>query len=208
MNETDAYADRTIAAYRMHARRAIANWRRIRKPSRFLREFAQVLPSGGRLLDYGCGIGTDLAWLAQQGFPMEGVEGTLEFVQESRRRCPSARILHARFESIPLPAARYDGIWCNAALIHVPPEEFRRQIEKIRRALKSGGWLGLTLAWGRRKGFLKGDWIPGRYLAGYRKGEVEREFLAGWKVHALRVLSGSGRQGRWIQLLARKNLVD
>ncbi len=196
------YAERTIAAYRMHAPEAARSWSRARTPSRFLRRFAALLPPGGRVLDYGCGIGADLAWLRRQGFRAEGVDGTLEFVQEARRRSPGAKVLHARFEMVPLGRREYDGIWCSAALIHVPPEALAGQMEKLRLALRPGGRLALTLAWGRRKGFLRGDWIPGRYVAGFTKQEALKR-LGGWVVQSVSVVSGESRRGRWIQIFAQ-----
>ena len=197
------YADRTIAAYRMRADEAAESWRMIRVPSRFLNRFARELPKRGRVLDYGCGIGKELAWLRGRGFRAEGVEGTLEFAREARRRCPGVRIRHARFERYPPPLNVYDGIWCNAALIHVPPEEFARQLRKIRAALKPGGFLGLTLIWGRHKGFLHRDWIPGRYFACYWKPEALSFLQEGWQVLSCRIVTGDGRKGRWIQVLCR-----
>ena len=196
-----AYAERTIAAYRSHARKAIQNWRRTRKPSRFLRRFGQLLKPGNRVLDYGCGIGSDLAWLRKQGFQVEGLDGVLEFVLKARRCCPGVPITHGRFETVPLPAGVYDGIWCNAALIHVPPEVLQDQLRKLSRALKPSGILGMTLAWGRAKGFTSRDWIRGRYIACYSKDEVPLLFRE-WSVHSLKVVSRDGRQGRWIQVLA------
>lgn len=198
------YAERTIAAYRVHAREAVESWARARTPSRLLRRFAGLLPPAGRVLDYGCGIGADMAWLIRQEFRTEGVDGTLEFVREARRRCPGAEIRHARFEAVRLQAEAYDGIWCSAALIHVPPEELAGQLERLRRALKPGGWLALTLAWGRAKGFIRRDWIPGRYVAGYAKGEALKTLgLGGWGVHSADVVTGESRRGRWIQILAQ-----
>ena len=197
------YDHPTLAAYQRHAEAAIAEWRRIHSPSQFLRRFAGTLRRGARVLDYGCGIGTDLAWLRRTGFQIEGLDGTPIFIREARRRCPGVPIWLARFEQARLSPARYDGIWCQAALIHVTPEELRRQLGKLRVALKPGGWLGLTLAWGRAKGLTDHDWIPGRYVAGYSKAEaaafVEQE---SWDIHHLAVVSHDGRQGRWIHLLA------
>ena len=207
MSETKGYADRTIAAYRVHAGKASRNWARSgRRPSLFLRRFASELAAahqrrGASILDYGCGTGVEAAWLRSRGFHVEGVDGTLEFVLEARRRCPGARIQHARFEGVPLPQQAYDAVWCNAALIHVPPEELRRQLEKLKQSVKSGGLLGLTLAWGRAKRFFPKDWIPGRYLAAYSKREAEA-LLRGWKLKSAAVASGDGRSGRWIQILA------
>jgi len=195
------YADATLAAYRRHAGRAIGNWGRLKRPSRFLRQFAGRLRPGARVLDYGCGVGTDLAWLRARGFRVEGLDGTEAFVEAAKRRNPGVAVRCQRFEHLQLPERAFDGIWCNAALIHVPPSELARQIAGLRRSLIAGGWLGLSLAWGRVKTYTANDWIPGRYIAGYSKAEAAG-FFDGWRIEELRVVSHDGRQGRWIQLLA------
>ena len=201
MSNVSVYDDPTLAAYRRHAEIAIANWRRFRRPSTWLRRFVQSLPRGARVLDYGCGIGTDLAWMRRQGLRVEGLDGTPAFVREARRRCPGVRITCARFATAPLRPAHYDGIWCNASLIHLPPERLPGQIRRLRAALKPGGLLGVTLAWGGAKGLTRHDWIAGRYLAAYVKAEA-LAFFRDWTVQACRVVAHDGRQGRWIQLLA------
>ncbi len=195
------YADRTVTAYRRHAAAAIANWSRYSRPSEFLRRFARRLPPSGRVLDYGCGIGTDLAWLSAQGFQVDGIDGTPEFVAEARRRVPGATLQLARFESVELPQGDYAAVWCRAALLHVPPDELARQLAKLRRALAPGGWLGLTLSWGRTQAYTRQDWIPGRYVGSYAKAAAAG-FLRAWRVEELRVVNFDGRQGRWIQALA------
>jgi 2-polyprenyl-3-methyl-5-hydroxy-6-metoxy-1,4-benzoquinol methylase len=159
------------------------------------------LPDAAQVLDYGCGIGVELRWMQRQGLRVEGVDGTAAFVAQARRRCPGARIRCARFETIQLPRGRYDGVWCNAALIHVPPDELQRQLQKLRAALKPSGRLALTLAWGRATRRSSRDWIPGRYLASYTMSEVAA-MLHGWRLLDLRAVSNDGRAGRWLQLLA------
>jgi SAM-dependent methyltransferase len=195
------YADRTIAAYRWKASQAIANWGKVRKPSKFLQRFLESVPADGIILDYGCGIGTDMVRMQQQGVRVEGIDGTGEFVEEAQRRCPGVGIRCERFETVRLPLGRYDGIWCNAALLHVPPKELVDQLEKLRSALKASGILGITLAWGSRRGFTQRDWIPGRYVAGYTRQQAAH-FFQGWRVEGLKVVSQDGRKGRWIQVLA------
>ena len=197
------YDHPTLAAYRRHAGEAIESWRRAARPSQFLRRFVQSLPARARVLDYGCGIGTDLAWLRRRGFRVEGLDGTPAFLRQARRRCPGVLVREARFETVHRLPGSYDGIWCQAALIHVTPDVLRRQLAVLREALSPSGLLGLSLAWGRRKGLARRDWIPGRYVAGYTKPEAMSFFRQGWVVHECRVVSHDGRQGRWIQLLAR-----
>ncbi|MCM8794925.1 MAG: class I SAM-dependent methyltransferase [Candidatus Omnitrophica bacterium] len=201
MVEYKAYAEKTIAAYRWKAGEAIENWSKFKRPSRFLKRFAACLPTRGSILDYGCGIGGDMAWLISQGFRAEGIDGVLEFVEEARKRCPGARVAHARFERIDLPAAAYHGIWANASLIHVPADELERQLKKLKKALKPDGVLGMTLAWGSVKGFLEDDWIPGRFVTGYSK-EKAAWFLRGWDLRSVEVKANSVRKGRWIEILA------
>lgn len=191
----------TLAAYRLYAAKTIASWERQRRPSRLLQAFARLLPAGGRVLDYGCGIGTDLAWLSRRGFRVEGIDGTPDFVREARRRCPQAQVAQARFEDAALPPAAYDGIWCQAALMHVPPEVLVHELRKLRAALRPDGLLGLTLAWGRAKRILTRDWIPGRYVAAYAKAEAAALF-AEWRLRRLGVATHDGRQGRWVHILA------
>ena len=195
------YAEATVAAYELYAAKAIASWERLRVPSRWLTAFAALLPAGGRVLDYGCGIGTEMRWLLARGFRVDGVDGSRAFVREARRRCPGERVVQGLFDAVPLAAGAYDGVWCQAALMHVPPERLPEQLEKLRRALRPQGWLGLTLAWGRRRGVLDQDWIPGRYWAGYSKRDVQA-MLGNWRVRELRVMQNDGRVGRWVKVLA------
>ncbi|MBI4227911.1 MAG: class I SAM-dependent methyltransferase [Candidatus Omnitrophica bacterium] len=202
MSRLRVYDHPTLAAYARHADAAIADWRAIRHPSKFLRRFAAALPPRARVLDYGCGIGLELAWLRRQGCLVEGVDGTPAFLREARRRNPGVRLACARFETWPMPAGRYDGIWCQAALIHVPPDELRRQLMKLRQGLRPGGRVGATLAWGRWRGFTQHDWIPGRYLAAYSRAEAAAFFNDGWTIQHLAVTSHDGRHGRWTELLA------
>lgn len=198
-----AYAKATVAAYRQHARQAIANWSRY-QPSAWLRQFVLRLPPSGRVLDYGCGIGMDAAWMRRHGLQVEGIDGTPAFVQEARRRCPGAPITCALFERVQLPPETYDGVWCQAALIHVPPEVLALQLRKLQEALKPAGCLALSLAWGRRKAIVMDDWIPGRYIASYSKTEAQRFFRQGWTLRACQVTGAGSRQGRWIHLLAER----
>lgn len=201
------WSDVNLAAYRYYAPRAIEHWAgRRKKPSKFLKRFAHGLPKGGALFDYGCGIGTDLAWLQAKGFRVAGMDGTADFVAEARRRNPGVRIAHSRFEIFRLPDARYDGIWSNATLMHLTPAVFRQHLRKLERALKPGGVLGVVLPWGRKKGIARSDWIPGRYMACYTNPEAAR-FFKGWSMKFLKTIVNDDRNGRWIQILAQKKNV-
>ena len=204
MSDSTSWSNRTLTAYALHAPAAIASWSRAARPSPWLRKFASLCPDRGLVLDYGCGIGTDLLWLKAQGFEVAGMDGTPAFLKRAARRCPKANLHEVRFESVQLPDSSYDGIWCRASLLHVPPEELGRHLWMFRTALRPGGILGLTLAWGRGASFTDdSDWIPGRYVVAYQKAQVLAWFSrGGWELHGATVVSHDGRDGRWVQILA------
>ena len=67
------------------------------------------------------------------------------------------------------------------------------------------GLLGATVAHGRRAGFLRGGWIPGRYFARWMKAELGRAARrAGWDVLRLETVDHRERKGRWLTLIARR----
>src|SRR4029077_1257321 len=45
------------------------------------------------------------------------------------------------FLALDLPAARFDGVFANASLFHVPPQELPRVLGELRATLKSRGVL-------------------------------------------------------------------
>lgn len=60
-------------------------------PSSLGPRIASSVPTGGRVLDIGCGTGRDLAQLARQGFDPFGVDGTPEFVELAQQYHPELR---------------------------------------------------------------------------------------------------------------------
>jgi SAM-dependent methyltransferase len=44
------------------------------QPSRWLQRWCHLLPAGARILDFACGSGRNLRWLAAQGFALTGVD--------------------------------------------------------------------------------------------------------------------------------------
>ncbi len=63
----------------------------------FRREVHRILrhhlPAGGAVLDAGCGIGTDAAWLAAQGFAVTAIDASAGMVARARQRGVDARQL-------------------------------------------------------------------------------------------------------------------
>ena len=92
------------------------------------------------LLDFGCGPGRDLKTFRELGHRATGVEGSARLAAMARAHS-GCEVLHQNFLQLDLPCSRFDGVFANAALFHVPGQELPRVLVELRAALKPGGVL-------------------------------------------------------------------
>jgi SAM-dependent methyltransferase len=90
------------------------------------------------LLDIGCGPGRDLAYFKSQGHAPVGVDGSEAFVAMARE-ATGCEVLHQDFLRLSLPASRFDGVFANASLFHVPTQELPRVLSELFDCLRPGG---------------------------------------------------------------------
>lgn len=97
-------------------------------------------PGPFTILDFGCGPGRDLVHFRSLGHEAVGLDGAERFVEMARRHS-GCEVLHQDFLRLSLPAARFDGVFANASLFHVPGTELPRVLRELREALKPRGVL-------------------------------------------------------------------
>jgi trans-aconitate methyltransferase len=76
------------------------------------------------ILDLGCGPGRDLIYLRSRGHEAVGLDGSREFVAMAQAHS-GCEVLHQDLLSMRLPEGRFDGIFANASLFHVPRQDCR-----------------------------------------------------------------------------------
>jgi len=108
------------------------------------------------ILDFGCGPGRDLAWFRALGHEAIGLDGSSRFV-EMARAATGCEVLHQSFLDLSLPPERFDGIFANASLFHVPTQELPRVLAQLRDALVPGGVLFCSNPRGRDEEGWRGE---------------------------------------------------
>ncbi len=123
------------------------------------------------ILDFGCGPGRDLRAFKELRHEAVGLEGSARFAAMARDYS-GCEVLEQDFLKLDLPPARFDGVFANAALFHVPSLELPRVLAELRAALKPGGVLFSS----NPRGANEEGWNRGRYGA-YHDLETWRAYV-------------------------------
>ena len=124
------------------------------------------------ILDLGCGPGRDLKTLAELGHTAIGIEG-LERFAAMARDYSGCEVWQQDFLKLDLPPGRFDGVFANAALFHVPSQELPRVLRELRATLKPRGVLFSSNPHGNDDE----GWNRGRYGA-YHRIETWRRYVS------------------------------
>jgi SAM-dependent methyltransferase len=124
------------------------------------------------ILDFGCGPGRDLKTFAALGHIAIGLEGAAPFAAMARAHS-GCEVWQQDFLKLDLPNDRFDGIFANASLFHVPRQELPRVLRELRASLKPGGVLFSSIPHGTNQE----GWNGERYAA-YHDLEAWRGYLS------------------------------
>jgi SAM-dependent methyltransferase len=128
---------------------------------------------GARLLEVGCGMGTDLLQFARGGAICTGVDLTPRSIEITRHRFASynenGSFLVADGERLPFADESFDVVYSNGVLHHTP--DTAGAIQELHRVLRPGGTAKVMLYyhhsfnyWGEiifRRGLLGGELLRG-----------------------------------------------
>jgi SAM-dependent methyltransferase len=112
------------------------------------------------ILDFGCGPGRDLSAFQALGHEPIGLEGSPPLAAMARAHS-GCEVWEQDFLALHLPPARFDGIFANASLFHVPGRELPRVLAELRAALRPQGVLFAS----NPRGDNEEGWNRGRYGA-------------------------------------------
>jgi SAM-dependent methyltransferase len=159
LQDLKAIADRTIDHYQQRAADFWEGTRDhdVRQNIESLLKYIEVKPPF-TILDLGCGPGRDLKTFSDLGHVAVGLDGTSDFVDMARAHS-GCEVWQQDFCKLKLPDNRFDGIFANASLFHVPSQELPRVLRELNATLKPGGVLFSS----NPRGNNEEGWNNGRY---------------------------------------------
>lgn len=154
---------------------------------------------GDRVLDVGCGPGSDATVFADRGYDVVGADVTQAFLQTARDDVEGV-FCRADMRSLPFAADSFDGVWSSAALHHVPKADARDALAEFERVLRADGALFCSVKRGEGARFEPdpdhGDGDD-RFFAYYANEEFEAMLDDAGLVGEVQA------EGRWVKTLAR-----
>jgi SAM-dependent methyltransferase len=130
-------------------------------------------PAPYAILDLGCGPGRDLASFSAMGHAAVGVDGSASFCAMARQHS-GCEVWHQDFVRLELPPRRFDGVFANASLFHLPSAALPQVLEKLWATLKPGGALFSS----NPRGQNQEGWNGPRYGSYYDYASWERFMTA------------------------------
>lgn len=105
-----------------------------------VRQWARHLPTGGNVLDLGCGSGFPISLvLADEGLTVFGVDASPTLVSMFRRRLGGAHAACATVQDSDFFGQTFDGVVAIGLMFLLVEADQRKLIDKVGKALRSGG---------------------------------------------------------------------
>ena len=136
------------------------------------RHFLAAVGGGGVVLDLGCGHARDMMWLEARGLRLVGSDLSRGMLSEATHRVDGPLVQM----DMRLPAFRdsaFQGVWCNAAILHLPKSDVLPTLKEIRRSLQPGGTLFISIQVGTGETWERGAYEQpvSRFFARYQPEE-------------------------------------
>ena len=122
--------------------------------SAFQRAFTSHLPSGGRILDFGCGSGRDSKAFLNAGYQVTALDGSEELCRIASEFIGQP-VLCSTFQDY-VPDGEFDGIWACASLLHLPSEDLVAVMSRLAGSLRLGGCFYVSFKYGDFRGMRNG----------------------------------------------------
>ena len=131
-------------------------------------EIYRTLLPVGSVLDIGVGKGKEARVLIEMGYNYTGVEPANGLHTYLQKEFPAQTFIKNNVYNWNIPSATFDGFWCSAMLLHIPPNNIDFVLQQIKKVMKEGAIGFISLAAGQGEYF---DQETGRYFYLYNQDD-------------------------------------
>jgi ubiquinone/menaquinone biosynthesis C-methylase UbiE len=111
---------------------------------RFVADLLEGCPPGGTVLDAACGTGKYFAMVLDSGRRVVGTDQSTGMLARARARFPAVPLERVGLQELAFDA-EFDAVMCIDAMENIPPEDWPRVAANLRRAVRPGGQVYLTV---------------------------------------------------------------
>lgn len=115
-------------------------------------ELIAAVPSGGEVLDLGCGSGANARLMAEAGLRVTGYDASEKMLEIARRECPEGDFRRGDLRALPERRA-FDAVVAAFCIVHFDDAEARAFLRRLPRWLNPGAVLYLSFMEGREPGW-------------------------------------------------------
>jgi ubiquinone/menaquinone biosynthesis C-methylase UbiE len=167
--------------------------------------FCSLLPAHARILDLGCGPGTDSKLLVESGLTVTGFDLSDELLKIAANKNPSVEFIQGDMRKLPLSDNSFDGVFAKASLLHIPKSDMPMVLKEIKRVVIPEGIVHIAIKGG------EGEQIETENKFGYTykrffsywQAELFSELLAKEGFSIVRLAVKAGTTTTWLQYLLR-----
>jgi len=162
-----------------------------------------MVPTGGLVLDVGCGPGHYSRALELRGLRVVSLDLSAGMLCQAQIH-GIARLLCADMRHLPVADAQADGCFACASLLHLPRIQASTALWEFRRALRPGGALYVSVMEGNGQKWVIDPQGYERFFVYYRPEEIDRSISrAGFQiVDGWISPPGQGQNRNWINRFA------
>lgn len=114
--------------------------------------FAEMIDSGGTILDLGCGPGQHSKYFCDLGFKVTGIDLSEKMISLAKSKYRTIDFQVMDIENLEFKNNRFDGIWASASLLHIEKSKFTKVLFNLKDILKDNGilYISLKIGFGER----------------------------------------------------------
>jgi len=144
---------------------------------KYLNIVEKNLPKGATILELGCGAGMPMTKRLTGHFRMVGLDISKEQLSLAVKNVSKAEFILADMTRLPFAEGQFDAVAAFYCITHVPREEHIGLLNEIRRVLKPGGLLVVTMGRRDTPGYVEPDWLGAPMFFSHYDGETNTRLV-------------------------------